>query len=114
MHFTSPFASAKTAGWTHALDLVALPDGATQFAAVQSRSVILSRFGDTVTCFENACSHMGMAMDVGEIADGILTCPYHGFRYALESGECLTAPEVQLRPHAVRVVGGRVEIALAD
>ena len=39
-------------------------------------------------------------------------CSYHGFQYLLETGECLTAPEVQLRVHAVRVVGERVQVRL--
>lgn len=110
VHFTSPFASYQTDGWTHAADLQDVPDGETRVIELDGHSVILSRFGDRVTCFENACAHMGMAMDGGEIADGFITCPYHGFRYALESGECLTAPEVQLQPHAVRVRGDVIEV----
>jgi len=51
-------------------------------------------------------------MDQAEITDGFITCPHHGFRYALESGECLTAPEVQLQPHAVRVRGDAIELRL--
>ncbi len=113
VHFTSPFATARQEGWTRAADLTALPDGETRFVEVDSRPVILSRFGDSVTCFENACAHMGMAMDGGELSEGILTCPYHAFRYSLQSGECLTAPEVRLQPHGVRVVGGRIEVRLS-
>ena len=113
VHFTSPFASARQEGWTRAADLTALPDGETRFVELDGRPLILSRFGDSVTCFENACAHMGMAMDGGELSDGILTCPYHAFRYSLQSGECLTAPEVQLQPHGVRVVGERIEVRLS-
>ena len=36
--------------------------------------------------------------------------PSNGFAYLLESGECLTAPEVQLDPVAVRVRAGLVEV----
>ncbi len=114
VHFTSPFAAFQTEGWTKAADLVDVPDGDTIILEVANRSVMLSRFGDTVTCFDNSCAHMGMAMDGGEIADGFITCPYHGFKYSLESGECLTAPEVQLQPHAVRVVGDAIEVRVAQ
>lgn len=113
VQFTSPFAAGAAEGWSLALRLADLADGATRAVEVEGRSVLLSRFGDKVTCFENACAHMGMALDGGEIADGIITCPYHGFRYALESGECLTAPEVQLQPHGVRVAGDRIEVRLS-
>ena len=30
------------------------------------------------------------------VIDGCLTCPWHGFRFDCLSGECLTAPQVQL------------------
>ncbi len=110
--FTSPFAAYKQEGWTLAAQVRDVPDGETRTFEVEGHSVLISRFGDKVTCFENACAHMGMAMDGGDIANGLITCPYHGFRYSLESGECLTAPEVQLQPHGVRVIGDRIEIQL--
>ena len=113
-HFVSPFAAYKTDGWAAAADLADLEDGATRIEEVEGRSVLLSRFGDRVTCFANSCAHMGMAMDGGEIAGGLITCPYHGFQYSLETGECLTAPEVQLQPHGVRVVGDKVEVRLTE
>lgn len=112
VHFASPFANYKSDGWQFALKLGELHDGETTSRELDGQSVLLSRFGDQVTCFANHCAHMGMALDGGEIIDGVITCPYHGFRYALDSGECLTAPEVQLQPHAVRVVGDRVEVRL--
>ena len=112
VHFTSPFAARQSEGWLPALALAELPEGATRTLELDGHSVLLSRFGDKVTCFENACAHMGMALDGGEIEAGLITCPYHGFQYSLESGECLTAPEVQLQPHAVRVLGERVEVRL--
>jgi len=112
VHFTSPFANTKDGVWINALNLVDLPDGATLFREVEGNAVIVSRHGDQVTCFKNACAHMGLEMTDGEVAGGIITCPFHGFRYALESGECLTAPEVQLHPHAVRVIGSRIQIRI--
>ncbi|MCH9806661.1 MAG: NifU family protein [Alphaproteobacteria bacterium] len=112
VHFASPFADYKADGWVFATKLPQLPDGETISKDLEGQSVLLSRFGDRVTCFANVCAHMGLALDGGEVDSGLITCPYHGFQYSLESGECLTAPEVQLQPHGVRVVGDRVEIRL--
>lgn len=112
VHFTSPFAETLGGSWHDALTLERLRDGMTLFETVGGEAVIISRYGDTVTCFRNACAHMGLEMTDGLIEGAILTCPFHGFRYALESGECLTAPEVQLHAHAVRVIGSRVQIRI--
>lgn len=112
VQFTSPFAKYAEDEWITALPLADLAEGETRFVEIAGQSVILTRFTDTVSCFRNACAHMALEMTQGEIRDTILTCPHHGFRYALESGECLTAPEVQLQPHAVRVKGANIEVRL--
>lgn len=112
VHFTSPFAETLGGSWINALNLAKLPDGTTLFETVGGESVIFTRQGDLVTCFRNACAHMGLEMTEGAVEAGILTCPWHGFRYALESGECLTAPEVQLHAHAVRVIGSHIQVRI--
>ncbi len=114
VHFQSPFAAGEEKPWKLAMMLDDLADNSTAIVTLDDHSLLISRFGDRVTCFENACAHMGLPMDGGEISNGLISCPYHGFQYALESGECLTAPEVQLRPHAVRVKGSRVEVQLSE
>jgi nitrite reductase/ring-hydroxylating ferredoxin subunit/Fe-S cluster biogenesis protein NfuA len=112
VRFVSPFARASSGQWQHALELSDIPEGGVKAMTLQGEKIMLSRRGAIVTCFQNACAHLGLALDDGDVEDGIITCPYHGFRYDLASGECLTAPAVQLQPHAVRVVGTRVEVRL--
>jgi nitrite reductase/ring-hydroxylating ferredoxin subunit/Fe-S cluster biogenesis protein NfuA len=116
LHFVSPFASPSAResddDWIDAASLVEIPEGGVTERRIKERSVLLSRFGQRVSCFDNRCAHLGMSLEMGEVRDGVITCAYHGFRYLLETGECLTAPEVQLRVHAVRVLGERVQVRL--
>lgn len=112
VHFVSPFARQQDSGWTDVCALQDLADGALRSQAVEGRDVLLYRHGDSVSCMDNACAHMGMALDGGHVEGGTLRCPYHGFTYLLESGECLTVPEVQLAMHAVKVAGDRVAVRL--
>jgi nitrite reductase/ring-hydroxylating ferredoxin subunit/Fe-S cluster biogenesis protein NfuA len=113
VNFISPFALDGKGGWLFAASLSDIPEGGLRAMKLDGEAVILSRQGAVVACYQNACAHMGLSLDEGEIADGILTCPHHEFQYDLASGECLTAPEVQLQSHAVRVVGRRVEVRLS-
>ena len=113
VNFVSPFANGEDAGWVFVCKLETIPEGGIKIAAVNNDEVLLSRFGNKVTCYQNACAHLGMPMDMGEVNNGILVCPHHGFEYSLETGECLTAPEVQLITHAVRVTHDRVEVKLS-
>jgi nitrite reductase/ring-hydroxylating ferredoxin subunit/Fe-S cluster biogenesis protein NfuA len=113
INFVSPFALHAKGNWLQVGTLSEIPEGGIRAMSIEGEKVILSRQGSVVTCFQNACAHLGFALDDGEINDGVITCPHHGFQYDLASGECLTAPEVQLQSHAVRVTGGRVEVRLS-
>ena len=112
VHFVSPFARQQDAGWVDVCALSELVDDAMVSRTVDGRDVLLYRHGDGVSCLDNACAHMGMPLDGGQLEGGTLRCPYHGFVYRLETGECLTVPEVQLAVHAVKVVGARVAVRL--
>lgn len=112
-NFISPFALNAVGDWLLAGRLDEIPESGIRALAVAKEKLVLFRRGSIVSCFQNACAHLGFPIADGEIDDGIITCPHHGFRYDLATGECLTAPEVQLQPHAVRVIGNRVEVRLA-
>jgi Fe-S cluster biogenesis protein NfuA/nitrite reductase/ring-hydroxylating ferredoxin subunit len=111
--FVSPFALGAVDGWHLVCRIDEIPQGGILARVVGGQNVVLSRQGAVISCFQNACAHLGMEIDGGAVEDGIITCPYHGFQYDLATGECLTAPEVQLQPHAVRLTGNRVEVRLA-
>ena len=110
----SPFAVVGLGRWRLALPLEDLPDGGVRGVVVDGEKLLLARRGAQVTCFKNACAHLGLPMHDGEVEKGILRCPHHGFEYDLASGECLTAPTVQLQPHPVRVAGANVEVRMAS
>lgn len=114
VHFISPFALHANSGWVDAACLDEIPEGGVAERKVKGRSVLLSKRGSHVSCFDNSCAHLGMPLEMGEVRDGIITCSYHGFQYLLETGECLTAPEVQLKVHAVKVTGNRVQVRLEE
>ncbi|MES2957639.1 MAG: NifU family protein [Pseudomonadota bacterium] len=112
VHFISPFALHAANGWVDVGGVEDIAEGGVTARLVEQRSVLLSRLGSRISCFDNSCAHLGMPLEMGEVDAGVITCSYHGFKYLLETGECLTAPEVQLKVHAVRVLGERVQVRL--
>lgn len=113
VRFVSPFALGDKGNWVSAGLLAEIPEGSVRSTTLGGEKVLLSRNGATVTCFQNACAHLGFPIHDGEVENGIITCPHHGFQYDLSSGECLTAPEVSLQSHAVRVIGPLVEVRIS-
>lgn len=112
LHLVSPFATEADAGFVDACALDDLPHRRASARTVSGREVLFWRDRDSVSCVDNACAHLGMPLDGGEAGNGVIECPSHGFQYRLDTGECLTVPEVQLVVHAVRVRDGRVSVKL--
>jgi nitrite reductase/ring-hydroxylating ferredoxin subunit/Fe-S cluster biogenesis protein NfuA len=104
--FVSPFAGA----WLYATGLDSIPEHGVKALVVEGEALLFARSGRSVACFHDTCAHLGLAISTGTCNEGRITCPHHGFVYDLTTGECLTVPEVQLTPVAVRLDGDRVEI----
>ena len=100
--------------WTLATSLAEIPEGGVLDLKLAGYKLLLSRTEQTVTCFRNACSHLGVPIDGGDCENGILTCPYHGFQFELATGHCRTAPAVPLQPYPVKVANGQVFVRLSE
>jgi nitrite reductase/ring-hydroxylating ferredoxin subunit len=71
-------------------------------------SVLLLRFDGRLQAFRNACAHQGLPLDGGIVDEeaGTIACPWHGFRFDCQTGECLTAPSAQLETFPVQIKDG--------
>ena len=75
---------------------------------------------------QNSCLHRGGPVCNGPLEDGVLTCPWHGYQYKLDTGELLIDPSVKLPRYPVEVrddmvtlrvpvlIRDEVDISLAD
>jgi nitrite reductase/ring-hydroxylating ferredoxin subunit/uncharacterized membrane protein len=83
--------------WTH-LD-VQIPEGQRPMrAAVGSTPLLVVSQPDGVKVIADRCSHRGAPLSDGEVADGCVTCPWHGSRFDLASGEVRRGPAVVPQP----------------
>lgn len=71
------------------------------------RYLVLMHDGSLIG-IEGNCRHMRASLADAEVADGVLTCPWHGWKYELPSGECLTLAGFRLRRFSVWVDGDNV------
>lgn len=99
-------------GWVDGPSVAEVIEGRPYRLDVGESSVVLLRFGETFYAFRNACAHQGLPLDGGmlDLEEGVLTCPWHGFRFDARTGECLTAPEAQLEPLPLRVESGILRV----
>jgi len=101
--------SLEETGWVAGPWLEELSEGAPLGIEIGGKAVLVVLWEGKVYAYRNQCPHMGMPLDRGKITEnGVLVCPWHGFRFDVSSGECLTASHVQLEPYPVRIEEGRV------
>jgi Fe-S cluster biogenesis protein NfuA/nitrite reductase/ring-hydroxylating ferredoxin subunit len=108
-------------GWVRAAATDELADGRLVCAALSAPSgetveVLVVNLGQRLSAYRNACAHQGLPLDnaVLDVANGTLTCPWHGFCYDGSSGECLTAPGAQLEQLPLRVDEGYVWVRVVS
>jgi Fe-S cluster biogenesis protein NfuA/nitrite reductase/ring-hydroxylating ferredoxin subunit len=73
-------------------------------------SFVITNTEGRFAVFRNACVHQGLTLDGGMIDDGVIVCPWHGFRFDALSGECVSAPGAQLEQVPTRLDDGHVWI----
>lgn len=69
--------------------------------------------GNLTGTFEASFDGDALDTDLEWTREGcILNCPWHGWEFDVETGECLSRPKVTLVSHSVDVDGGDVVVSL--
>jgi len=63
--------------------------------------IALIRTGSNVAAYLDRCPHAQWPVSEGEIDNGILHCPGHGWQFDIVTGRCLNAPAYRLKPFSV-------------
>lgn len=80
---------------------------------VEGVPMILVRCGGSVYAAQDMCTHDGEALGEALVEDCQITCPRHGARFCLRTGEVLAPPAYEpLRTYAARLENGRVLVEL--
>lgn len=73
--------------------------------------VIIVKIDEDFYAIEELCSHDFLSMEEGEIEGDQITCPFHGARFCLKTGEVLGPPAYEaVASFPVRVENGMVQI----
>ena len=98
--------------WTDA-GSAELPEGKPVLRQAAGTPVLLVRAGSRIDALVDRCSHQSGPLHEGEIADGCVTCPWHGSRFRLDDGSLVHGPSTHPQPSLdVRVSGDRLQVKL--
>jgi nitrite reductase/ring-hydroxylating ferredoxin subunit len=90
-----------------------LPEGKGNTFTRDGHGVAIFRIDGQLYAIDDACTHEDGPLGEGETSGTIVTCPYHDWRFDLETGECLSHDSRGVSCFAIREkdgfiwVGGR-------
>jgi nitrite reductase/ring-hydroxylating ferredoxin subunit len=65
------------------------PAGKAQVINVNGIAIVINRVDDTFYAVENRCPHMGLPLGANKVEDNVITCPFHGSKFDMCTGENL-------------------------
>jgi NAD(P)H-dependent nitrite reductase small subunit len=91
-----------------------LADGTARRVMVGERPLAIVRCGERVYACLDSCPHKGGFLSEGWVsaARHEVICPWHRFRFHLETGASVTNPELVVPTFPVRIEEGQVLVEL--
>ena len=95
-------------GFVEVCALEEIREKRARIVCLSGERVAVFRYDGKVSAVSNACQHQNGPLGEGRIIDGCITCPWHGFQYAPDSGASPPPFTEKIPTFRVRVVGGQV------
>jgi nitrite reductase (NADH) small subunit/3-phenylpropionate/trans-cinnamate dioxygenase ferredoxin subunit len=87
-----------------------LTEGEGKTVQVGKKLVALFLWEGQYLAIDDMCPHMGASLSGGYVENGIVTCPWHAWRFRLQDGAWADNPRIKIGCFAVRVDGNEVQV----
>ena len=91
-----------------------LADGEGKTVTVGGRLIAVFHVQGEYYAVDDTCPHMGASLSGGYVEDGIVTCPWHAWRFRLCDGVWADYPKIKIGSYAVRVEGEAVQVRVDE
>lgn len=88
-------------------------EGEGKTVAVGARLIALFRQEGNIFAIDDVCPHMGASLAGGHVEEGIVTCPWHAWRFRLTDGAWADNPRIKIGCYPVRIVDDQVQVQVA-
>ena len=87
-------------------------EGEGQTALVNDKLIALFLHQGRYYAIDDCCPHMGASLSGGHVENGIVTCPWHAWRFRISDGTWADNPRIKIGSYPVRVVEGEIQVAV--
>ena len=68
---------------------------------------------DQYQSIDDFCPHMGASLAEGQLEEGVVSCPWHAWRFRVSDGTWCDNPKIKIDAYPVRVRDGQIEVGVA-
>ena len=91
-----------------------IPLGTGRIVEVQGVWIALFNVDGTFYAIDNTCPHAGGPLGEGQLDGCVVECPWHGWRFNVQTGTRPENPEITVACCSVRIEGNLLQIAIPD
>jgi nitrite reductase (NADH) small subunit len=100
------------ARWIAVAQISDCPPGSVSELVADDRIVALACVDGEYLAIDGVCPHQGGPLGQGELCDGVLTCPWHGWQFDIRTGCHLLNSKIVQPKLPVRVEGSTIYVDL--
>jgi nitrite reductase (NADH) small subunit/3-phenylpropionate/trans-cinnamate dioxygenase ferredoxin subunit len=95
----------------HAVGKVAdLEEGGGITVAVGTKLIAVFMQDGQYFAIDDTCPHMGASLSGGYLEKGIVTCPWHAWRFRITDGAWADNPRIKIGCYQVRIEGDDIQV----
>ena len=91
-----------------------IPDGEGRAFPVNGTLVAVFRRDGEYFAINDSCPHMGASLAAGYVENGIVTCPWHAWRFKTCDGTWCDNPKIKIESFEVRVAGDEIQVQVPE
>lgn len=102
------------------LDVSELPENEMVKVNVRGKDILIAHLAGAYFAIANKCTHLGGSLVKGELDGSVVTCPRHGARFDLKTGQAvgdarialIAMPVKDLERYPVKVEGTKILVGV--
>ena len=103
-----PLETAKRDGFVPVCPPGDIPENRARIVCLSGERIAIFRYDGKISAVSNVCQHQNGPLGEGRVIDGCITCPWHGYQYAPDSGASPPPFTEKIPTFNVRVAEGQV------
>lgn len=96
--------SLEQEGFFRVAELKDLEDNQGKGIWLEGENIAIFRYGDQISAVHNVCKHQQGPLSEGQVVEGCITCPWHGYQYLPGNGQSPPPFKEKLKTYAVKIL----------